>query len=80
MGDKARHRLEIRPPIRHTTTVAQHVIIDGNNLLHAMHEHAPIPHVGRETLVKIIERSLEKQADHRFPNMGEMIEALSKGG
>lgn len=33
-----------------------HVIIDGNNLLHAMHEHAPIPHVARETMVKIIER------------------------
>ncbi len=42
--------------MRHTTTVPQHVIIDGNNLLHAMHAHAPIPHVGRETLVKIIER------------------------
>ncbi len=34
----------------------KHVLIDGNNLLHAMHEHAPIPNVGRETLVKIIER------------------------
>ncbi len=34
----------------------KHVLIDGNNLLHAMHEHAPIPHVGRETLVKIVER------------------------
>lgn len=33
-----------------------HVIIDGNNLLHAMHDHAPIPHVARETMVKIIER------------------------
>lgn len=32
------------------------VLIDGNNLLHAMHAHAPIPHVGRETLVKIVER------------------------
>ena len=34
----------------------QHVIIDGNNLLHAMHAHAPIPHIGRETLVRIVER------------------------
>lgn len=34
----------------------QHVIIDGNNLLYAMHEHAPLPHVGRETLVRVIER------------------------
>lgn len=32
------------------------VVIDGNNLLHAMHEHAPLPPVGRETLVRIIER------------------------
>ena len=34
----------------------RHVIIDGNNLLYAMHEHAPLPNIGRETLVKIIER------------------------
>lgn len=34
----------------------QHVIIDGNNLLHAMHALAPIPLVARETMVKIIER------------------------
>lgn len=33
-----------------------HVIIDGNNLLHAMHAHAPLPAIGRETLVKVIER------------------------
>lgn len=33
-----------------------HVIIDGNNLLHAMHAHAPLPNVGRETLVRVIER------------------------
>jgi len=32
------------------------ILIDGNNLLHAMHAHAPVPHVGRETLVKIVER------------------------
>jgi len=31
-------------------------VIDGNNLTHAMHAHAPIPHVGRETLVRIVER------------------------
>ena len=36
--------------------MVEHVIIDGNNLLHAMHEHAPLPSVGRETLVKVIER------------------------
>lgn len=36
--------------------MAEHVLIDGNNLLHAMHALAPIPHVGRETMVKIIER------------------------
>ncbi len=34
----------------------EHVIIDGNNLLHAMHAHAPLPAVGRETLVKVVER------------------------
>lgn len=34
----------------------EHVIIDGNNLLHAMHAHAPLPNIGRETLVKIVER------------------------
>ncbi len=32
------------------------VFIDGNNLLYAMHEHAPVPSVGRETLVRIVER------------------------
>ncbi len=32
------------------------VVIDGNNLLYAMREHAPIPNVGRETMVRIIER------------------------
>ena len=34
----------------------EHLIIDGNNLLFAMYEHAPMPHVGRETLVRVIER------------------------
>lgn len=29
------------------------VIIDGNNLLHAMHAHAPLPAVGREKLVRL---------------------------
>lgn len=33
-----------------------HVIIDGNNLLYAMHEHAPIPHIGRVAMAKLIER------------------------
>ncbi len=32
------------------------VIIDGNNLLFAMHAHAPVPEVGRETLVRVVER------------------------
>ncbi|UCF32556.1 MAG: NYN domain-containing protein [Phycisphaerales bacterium] len=40
-----------------------HVIIDGNNLLFAMHEHAPIPAVGRETLVRVIERWAQKRED-----------------
>ncbi len=34
----------------------KHVIIDGNNLLHAMLACAPLPEVGRETLVRLIER------------------------
>lgn len=33
-----------------------HVIIDGNNLLYAMPAHAPLPSIGRETLVRIIDR------------------------
>jgi len=36
--------------------MAGHVLIDGNNLLHAMHAHAPVPNVGRETLVRHVER------------------------
>ena len=36
--------------------MGEHVIIDGNNLLHAMREHAPIAAVGRETMVRLIER------------------------
>lgn len=40
-----------------------HVVIDGNNLLHAMREHAPLPGVGRETLVKIVERWARRGTD-----------------
>ena len=36
--------------------MTEHVIIDGNNLLYAMREHAPIAAVGRETMVRLIER------------------------
>ncbi len=32
--------------------MSEHVIIDGNNLLHAMHGLAPVPSVGRDVLVK----------------------------
>src|SRR3990170_305027 len=32
------------------------VLIDGNNLLHTMREHAPIAAVGRETMVRLIGR------------------------
>jgi len=37
-------------------SMGEHVIIDGNNLLHALREHAPIAAVGRETMVRLIER------------------------
>ena len=40
-----------------------HVIIDGNNLLHAMHAHAPVPYVARETMVKLIERWASRGSD-----------------
>ncbi len=40
-----------------------HVIIDGNNLLHAMHAHAPVATVGRETMVRIIERWAKRHGD-----------------
>ena len=43
--------------------MSRHVIIDGNNLLHAMHKHAPVPNVGRETLVRIIERWARQDDD-----------------
>jgi predicted RNA-binding protein with PIN domain len=36
--------------------MVEHVIIDGNNLLHTLREHAPIAAVGRETMVRLIER------------------------
>ncbi len=36
--------------------MGEHVIIDGNNLLHTLREHAPIAAVGRETMVRLIER------------------------
>jgi predicted RNA-binding protein with PIN domain len=32
------------------------VLIDGNNLLFAVRNHAPLPSVGRETMVRIIDR------------------------
>ena len=41
----------------------EHVIIDGNNVLHGMHEHAPIPHIGRESMVKLI-RDWARQLPH----------------
>ncbi len=41
----------------------QQILIDGNNLLHVMHKHAPLPSVGRETLVRVIERWAEKFGD-----------------
>lgn len=40
-----------------------HVLIDGNNLLHAMRAHAPVPLVGRETMVKVIERWARQAED-----------------
>ena len=43
--------------------MARHVIIDGNNLLHAMHQHAPIPAVGRETLVRIVDEWARRGED-----------------
>jgi len=36
--------------------VREQIIIDGNNLWHAMRVHAPLPPVGRETLVKLIDQ------------------------
>lgn len=34
----------------------QRFYIDGNNLLHAMRAYAPVPNVGRETMVRLIEK------------------------
>lgn len=39
------------------------VIIDGNNLLFAMHGYAPIPTVGRETMVRVVERWARRGRD-----------------
>ncbi len=36
--------------------MSSNVIIDGNNLLFAMHQHAPVAHVGRETLFRVVDR------------------------
>jgi predicted RNA-binding protein with PIN domain len=38
----------------------EQIVIDGNNLLYNMHTHAPLPEVGRETLVKILERWVQE--------------------
>jgi len=40
------------------------IIIDGNNLLFAMHEHAPIPNVGRETMLRIIEQFAKQTGEN----------------
>lgn len=40
-----------------------HVIIDGNNLLYAMRAHAPLPAIGRETLVRVVERWAKQRDD-----------------
>ena len=39
----------------------RHVIIDGNNLMYAMHAHAPLPNVGRETMVRVIDRWAQRR-------------------
>lgn len=36
--------------------MSKRTIIDGHNLLFAMHADAPMPHVGRETMVRVIDR------------------------
>lgn len=36
--------------------MVEQILIDGNNLLHAMHAHAPLPAVGRETMVRVVDR------------------------
>lgn len=61
------------------------VLIDGNNLLHAMRAHAPVPLVGRETMVRHIERWAREGADTvvlyldgRLPD-GPMAKQMSSG-
>ncbi len=44
--------------------VMERVIIDGNNLLFAMHAHAPMPAVGRETLVRVVDRWAKQAGVH----------------
>ena len=41
----------------------EHIVIDGNNLLYAMHAHAPVPAIGRETLVKVVEHWARQGVD-----------------
>lgn len=48
------------------------LVIDGNNLLFAMHANAPMPNVGRETLLRIIERFAI--------GLGETITVVFDGG
>jgi hypothetical protein len=38
-------------------------VIDGNNLLHTMRAHAPIPLVGRETMIQLIDRWARRGED-----------------
>lgn len=40
---------------RHHGGMAGHIIIDGNNLLYAVHEHAVQRQIGRERLVRLVE-------------------------
>lgn len=45
------------------TTPGRPVVIDGNNLLFAMRDHAPLPHIGRETLIQVLDR-WARRTDH----------------
>ncbi len=64
----------------------ERVIIDGNNLLHALREHGPIGSVGRETMVRMIERwSRQKQIDVTVvfdgpPPKGGLAQQMSPAG
>lgn len=40
--------------------MAEHVIIDGNNLLHALHTRVAASPIGRERLVRLVERWADK--------------------